>query len=319
MTDLTRRTAVRAGRRRSPPARPPRVELTQAHLDRIAEVDGAVHAFLHVDADGALAAGPRLRRAPRRGHAAVRARRRADRGQGRAGHRGPAHDVRVADPRGLGPAVRRDGGRASSARPACRSSARRTWTSSRWAPPPSTRPTARPTTRGTSTGSRAARVAARRLRSPRSRRRWRSAPTPAARSASRAPSPARSGSSRPTAGCRRYGLVALANSLDQAGPVTRTVLDAALLHEVIGGHDPLDSTVDRPAGPDPGRGRPRRRGRRPDRRPRSASSRSSAARATSPACSGPLRGVGRADGQGRCRGRRGVLPDASCTRWRRTT
>src|SRR5919107_2989355 len=48
-------------------------------------------------------------------------------------------------------------------------------------------------------------------------------------------------------GISRYGLVALANSLDQAGPVTRTVIDAALLHEVIGGHDPLDSTsVDRP-------------------------------------------------------------------------
>src|SRR5678815_665689 len=31
------------------------VELTQAHLDRIAAVDGAVHAFLHVDAEGALA------------------------------------------------------------------------------------------------------------------------------------------------------------------------------------------------------------------------------------------------------------------------
>jgi aspartyl-tRNA(Asn)/glutamyl-tRNA(Gln) amidotransferase subunit A len=43
-------------------------------------------------------------------------------------------------------------------------------------------------------------------------------------------------------GVSRYGLVALANSLDQAGPVTRTVLDSALLHEVIGGHDPLDST-----------------------------------------------------------------------------
>jgi aspartyl-tRNA(Asn)/glutamyl-tRNA(Gln) amidotransferase subunit A len=43
-------------------------------------------------------------------------------------------------------------------------------------------------------------------------------------------------------GVSRYGLVALASSLDQAGPVTRSVLDAALLHEVIGGHDPLDST-----------------------------------------------------------------------------
>jgi aspartyl-tRNA(Asn)/glutamyl-tRNA(Gln) amidotransferase subunit A len=48
-------------------------------------------------------------------------------------------------------------------------------------------------------------------------------------------------------GVSRYGLVALANSLDQAGPVTRTVLDAALLHEVVGGHDPLDSTsIDQP-------------------------------------------------------------------------
>ena len=43
-------------------------------------------------------------------------------------------------------------------------------------------------------------------------------------------------------GVSRYGLVALASSLDQAGPCTRTVLDAALLHEVIGGHDPMDST-----------------------------------------------------------------------------
>ena len=48
-------------------------------------------------------------------------------------------------------------------------------------------------------------------------------------------------------GVSRYGLVALANSLDQAGPVTRTVLDSALLHQIIGGHDPLDSTsIDQP-------------------------------------------------------------------------
>jgi aspartyl-tRNA(Asn)/glutamyl-tRNA(Gln) amidotransferase subunit A len=43
-------------------------------------------------------------------------------------------------------------------------------------------------------------------------------------------------------GVSRYGLIAMASSLDQAGPVTRTVLDAALLHELIGGHDPHDST-----------------------------------------------------------------------------
>ncbi|GAA3740678.1 Asp-tRNA(Asn)/Glu-tRNA(Gln) amidotransferase subunit GatA [Leifsonia bigeumensis] len=43
-------------------------------------------------------------------------------------------------------------------------------------------------------------------------------------------------------GVSRYGAIALASSLDQVGPVTRTVLDAALLHDVIGGHDPHDST-----------------------------------------------------------------------------
>jgi aspartyl-tRNA(Asn)/glutamyl-tRNA(Gln) amidotransferase subunit A len=43
-------------------------------------------------------------------------------------------------------------------------------------------------------------------------------------------------------GVSRYGLVALASSLDQAGPCARTVEDAALLHEVIAGHDPMDST-----------------------------------------------------------------------------
>ena len=48
---------------------------------------------------------------------------------------------------------------------------------------------------------------------------------------------------KPTYGAvSRYGLVALASSLDQAGPCARTVLDAALLHELMAGHDPLDST-----------------------------------------------------------------------------
>ena len=43
-------------------------------------------------------------------------------------------------------------------------------------------------------------------------------------------------------GVSRYGLVALASSLDQAGPCARTVMDAALLHQAIAGHDPRDST-----------------------------------------------------------------------------
>ena len=56
---------------------------------------------------------------------------------------------------------------------------------------------------------------------------------------------------KPTYGAvSRYGLIALASSLDQAGPCARTVLDAALLHQVIGGHDPFDSTsIDAPVPP----------------------------------------------------------------------
>ena len=48
---------------------------------------------------------------------------------------------------------------------------------------------------------------------------------------------------KPTYGAvSRYGLVALASSLDQIGPVSRNVLDAALLQDVIAGHDKHDST-----------------------------------------------------------------------------
>ena len=43
-------------------------------------------------------------------------------------------------------------------------------------------------------------------------------------------------------GVPRYGLVALASSLDQAGPCARTVMDTALLHSIIAGYDPRDST-----------------------------------------------------------------------------
>ena len=43
-------------------------------------------------------------------------------------------------------------------------------------------------------------------------------------------------------GVSRYGMIAFSSSLDQGGPCARTVLDAALLHEAIAGHDPKDST-----------------------------------------------------------------------------
>ncbi|RAV31967.1 Asp-tRNA(Asn)/Glu-tRNA(Gln) amidotransferase subunit GatA [Corynebacterium heidelbergense] len=56
---------------------------------------------------------------------------------------------------------------------------------------------------------------------------------------------------KPTYGTiSRYGLVACASSLDQGGPTARTVLDTALLHEVIAGHDANDSTSStRPVAP----------------------------------------------------------------------
>ena len=56
---------------------------------------------------------------------------------------------------------------------------------------------------------------------------------------------------KPTYGrVSRFGLVAFASSLDQIGPMTKTVEDAALLMNVIGGKDPLDSTSAEVACPD---------------------------------------------------------------------
>ncbi|HET7807479.1 MAG TPA: Asp-tRNA(Asn)/Glu-tRNA(Gln) amidotransferase subunit GatA [Gaiellaceae bacterium] len=49
---------------------------------------------------------------------------------------------------------------------------------------------------------------------------------------------------RPTYGTvSRYGIVAFASSLDQVGPIAKTVRDCALLHRIIAGRDPADSTT----------------------------------------------------------------------------
>lgn len=57
---------------------------------------------------------------------------------------------------------------------------------------------------------------------------------------------------KPTYGTvSRYGLIAFASSLDQIGPITRTVEDAAVVLGAIWGHDPLDATSYSGPYPDP--------------------------------------------------------------------
>lgn len=240
MTDLTRRTAAEladalaAGETTS-------VELTQLHLDRIAEVDGAVHAFLHVDAEGALE-------------------------QARASDERRAAD-KLASPLDGVPIAVKDVLTTKGLPTTCGSRILEGWippydatvverlraaglpilgktNMDEFAMGSSTEHSAYGPTHnpwdldripGGSGGGSAAAVAA--------------FEAPLAIGTDTGGSIRQPGAVTGTVGVKptyggvsRYGLVALANSLDQAGPVTRTVLDSALLHEVIGGHDPRDST-----------------------------------------------------------------------------
>ena len=222
------------------------VELTQAHLDRIAAVDGAVHAFLHVDAEGALA------------QAAAADERRAE-GATRSTLDGvpiavkdvlvteglpttcgsrilegwiPPYDatvvarLRAAGLPILGKTNMDEFAMGSSTEHSAYGPTHNPWDLDRIP--------------GGSGGGSAAAVAA--------------FEAPLALGTDTGGSIRQPGAVTGTVGVKptyggvsRYGLVALANSLDQVGPVTRTVLDAALLHELIGGHDPRDSTsVDAP-------------------------------------------------------------------------
>jgi len=245
MSDLTRRTAAElaqalaAGETTS-------VEVTQAHLDRIAEVDAAVHAFLHVDAEGALAAADQAdaRRAagtslsPLDGvPIAVKDVLTTNGLPTTCGSRilegwVPPYDATVVERlRAAGLPIL---GKTNMDEFAMGSSTEHS------AYGPTHNPWDLDRIPGGSGGGSAAAVAA--------------FEAPLAIGTDTGGSIRQPGAVTGTVGVKptyggvsRYGLVALANSLDQAGPVTRTVLDSALLHEVIGGHDPRDSTsIDQP-------------------------------------------------------------------------
>ncbi|MCI2423321.1 Asp-tRNA(Asn)/Glu-tRNA(Gln) amidotransferase subunit GatA [Saccharopolyspora sp. K220] len=222
------------------------VEVTQAHLDRIAAVDPAVHAFLHVDADGALAAA---RRAD------------ADRAAGRA-----------TSPLAGVPLALKDVLTTTDMPTTCGSKMLEGWV-----PPYDATVTRRLREAGVvilgktnmdefAMGSSTENSAYGPTRNP-----WDLDRIPggsgggssAALAAFEAPlaigtdtggSIRQPGAVTGTVGVKptyggvsRYGLVAFSSSLDQPGPCARTVLDAALLHEVIAGHDPMDSTsIDQP-------------------------------------------------------------------------
>jgi aspartyl-tRNA(Asn)/glutamyl-tRNA(Gln) amidotransferase subunit A len=248
MTDLTRRTAIELGQALAA-GETTSVEITRAHLDRIAAVDGEVHAFLHVDAEGALE-------------------------QARASDERRAAG-RLAGPLDGVPVAVKDVLTTKGLPTTCGSKILEGWVPpydatlvarlreaglpilgktnmDEFAMGSSTEHSAYGPTRnpwdldripGGSGGGSAAAVAA--------------FEAPLAIGTDTGGSIRQPGAVTGTVGVKptyggvsRYGLVALANSLDQAGPVTRTVLDSALLHEVVGGHDPLDSTsIDQPLPP----------------------------------------------------------------------
>lgn len=222
------------------------VELTQAHLDRIAEIDGEIHAFLHVDADGALATAAETDRLRSRGADLpilagvpialkdVLAMKGVPTTVGSRileGWRPPYDATVVARLRAahmpiLGKTNMDEFAMGSSTEHSAFGPTRNPWDTNRIP--------------GGSGGGSAAALAAFEAPLAIGTDTGGSIRQPAAVTGTVGVKPTYGGVSR-------YGLVALASSLDQAGPCARQVIGAAMLHQVIGGHDPLDSTSnDRP-------------------------------------------------------------------------
>jgi aspartyl-tRNA(Asn)/glutamyl-tRNA(Gln) amidotransferase subunit A len=217
------------------------VEVTQAHLDRIAATDQRVHAFLHVDAEGAMAAAGAVDAAGAAGHPlgplagvpvavkdvfATRAVPTTCGSKILAGWRPPYDATTVSRLRRAGLVVlgktnMDEFAMGSSTEYSAFGPTRNPWDLSR--------------TPGGSGGGSSAAVAA--------------GQAPLAIGSDTGGSIRQPGAVTGTVGVKptyggtsRYGLVAFSSSLDTPGPCARTVADAAALHAVIAGHDPRDST-----------------------------------------------------------------------------
>ena len=217
------------------------VELTQAHLDRVAEVDGQVKAFLHVDTEGALAQAKDVDARRAKGEKLspiagiplalkdVLAQKGVPTTAGSKilqGWRPPYDSTVVSKLKDAGVVIM---GKTNMDEFAMGSSTENSGYG------PTFNPWDLARTPGGSSGGSAAAVSAFEAPLAIGSDTGGSIRQPAALTGIVGV--------RPTYGAvSRYGLIAYSSSLDQAGPFGRTVLDTALLHEVIAGHDPKDAT-----------------------------------------------------------------------------
>jgi aspartyl-tRNA(Asn)/glutamyl-tRNA(Gln) amidotransferase subunit A len=240
MAELTRSTAAELGRLVAA-GEVSAVEVARAHLDRIGEVDPKVHAFLHVDSDGALAAAGAVDRAraggaplgPLAGVPVAVKDVLTTRGLPTtcgsrilAGWRPPYDATIVARMRAAGLVML---GKTNMDEFAMGSSTEYS------AYGPTANPWDLSRIPGGSSGGSSAAVAGYEAPLAIGTDTGGSIRQPGAVTGTVGVKPTYGGTSR-------YGLVAFSSSLDTPGPFARTVEDAALLHAVIGGHDPHDST-----------------------------------------------------------------------------